>query len=79
MRDYFGHLSFRPKLPVEFKRISFPVVLRSRELVITMDRDSKSVTYLMRKGRDLAITHFEEQIDLVEGEPQSRELTVCEG
>jgi alpha,alpha-trehalose phosphorylase len=78
MRDYRGHLSFRPKLPVEFKRIRFPVVLRSRELVITMDRDSKSVTYLMRQGRDLTITHFEEQIDLVEGEPQVRELTVCE-
>jgi len=32
----------------------------------------------MRKGRDLTITHCDESIDLVEGEPQSRELTVVD-
>ncbi len=76
MRDYQGHPSFRPKLPSVFKRISFPLCLRSRRLTITMDRDSKSVTYLMVEGSDLTITHYEEKIDLAEGKPVTREIPV---
>ena len=76
MRDHVGHPSFKPKLPSLFKRISFPIRLRSRELTITMDRDSKSVTYLMRKGRDLTISHYDERIPLVEGQPSTRDMPV---
>ncbi len=77
MRDYFGHLSFRPRLPKAFRRIRFPVRLRSRELVITLDRDERTATYLMRSGRDeLIITHYEERVPLVEGKPETRELQV---
>jgi len=76
MRDYFGHLSFRPKLPKALRHLSFPIKLRSRELVVTLDRDSKTATYLLRKGRALTITHYEEQVPLTEGEPVERPMIV---
>ena len=76
MRDYDGHPSFRPQLPTALTRIRFRVRVRSRELVVTMERDSRTVTYELRKGPDLTITHCDELIPLAEGETVSRELRV---
>ena len=79
MRDYLGHLSFKPRLPNAFRKIAFPVRLRSRELLITLDQDAQTATYLMRSGRDeLIITHYDERVSLVEGKPQTRELRIPE-
>ncbi len=44
MRDYGGHLTFQPRLPRVFKKLSFPLRVRSQELVVTMDRDAAQVT-----------------------------------
>ena len=78
MRDYYGHLSFRPRLPSVFRRLSFPLRVRSRELTVTLERDSKTITYLLRKGHDLAVTHFSERIPLTEGKPVTREIEIVE-
>jgi alpha,alpha-trehalose phosphorylase len=78
MRDYGGKLTFRPRLPRMIKKLSFPVRLRSRELVVTMDRDAGQVTYQMRKGTDLTIWHNGQEIDLTEGKPAVQELTVVD-
>jgi alpha,alpha-trehalose phosphorylase len=79
MRDYLGHLSFKPRLPKAFRKISFPVRLRSRELLITLDQDAQTATYLMRSGRDeLIITHYDERVSLEEGKPETRDLRIPE-
>ncbi len=76
MRDYFGHLTFKPKMPTIFRQLRFPLALRSREIVITMERDSKTITYLLRRGRNLAISHYGERVPLREGEPVTRPMPV---
>ena len=79
MRDYGGRLTFQPRLPRVFKKLSFPLRVRSQELVVTMDRDAAQVTYHVRRGRDLTIWHNDEEIGLTEGGTATRELIVVDG
>ncbi len=65
MRDYDGHLSFHPRLPREFKRLQFPLTIRGQRLEVDLTKES--VTYLLREGEELAITHEGEQLLLTAG------------
>ena len=78
MRDYDGHLTFRPRLPRSIMKLSFPLRLRSRELVVTLDRDTAQATYQMRAGPELTIWHDGEEIALTEGETATRKLIVVD-
>ena len=67
MRDYGGKLSFNPRLPDEFARLRFPITVQGQVLEIDVGQDS--VTYLLREGEGLAITHIEEPLRLEPGKP----------
>jgi alpha,alpha-trehalose phosphorylase len=72
MRDYDGHLSFRPRLPDELKALRFPLSIQGRTLDVAVDRES--ATYTLREGPELVISHWGEQLTLGEGVPISKEL-----
>jgi alpha,alpha-trehalose phosphorylase len=72
MRDYDGHLTFRPRLPKELKSLRFPLSIKSRTLDVAIDRES--ATYTLRAGPELVISHWDERVTLAEGVPISRKL-----
>ena len=72
MRDFDGHLTFRPRLPAELKNLRFPLTIRGQTLEVAIDRDS--ATYTLREGTELVINHFEDEIMLVPGEPVVKTL-----
>jgi alpha,alpha-trehalose phosphorylase len=72
MRDFDGHLTFRPRLPKELKRLCFPLTIQGRTLEVDIDHDT--ATYTLQEGTELGITHFEEEITLTPGTPASRKL-----
>jgi alpha,alpha-trehalose phosphorylase len=69
MRDYDGRLSFNPRLPQQLKRLRFPLALRNQRLEV--DVTQASVTYLLREGSELEITHQGETVRLTVGKPVS--------
>jgi alpha,alpha-trehalose phosphorylase len=72
MRDYDGHLSFRPRLPKELKALRFPLSIQGRTLDVAIDKES--ATYTLRAGPELVISHWDEQLTLAEGAPISKKL-----
>ncbi len=72
MRDYGGHLSFDPKLPVPWERLKFPLMIRDMSLVV--DIQPKTVTYLLRQGSELTISHQGQDVQLTAGVPRSCQL-----
>ncbi|MFQ5935034.1 MAG: glycoside hydrolase family 65 protein [Acidiferrobacterales bacterium] len=74
MRDYDGHLSFRPTLPNRVKGYRFPLTVRDQRLEVDVDRKSALVTYLLSEGSELVISHRDEQLTLTVGVPVSRPI-----
>jgi len=72
MRDFDGHLTFRPRLPRELTRLHFPLTIRDCRLEVTIEGDA--ATYTLREGTSLVLTHYEETITLELGVPVSREI-----
>lgn len=72
MRDFDGHLMFRPRLPAELQRVSFPLTVRGRTIDVAIEQEK--ATYTLREGEQADIGHFEETISLLPGVPVSREL-----
>ena len=72
MRDYGGQLSFEPKLPVQWERLKFPVMIQGMSLVVDIQRDA--VTYLLRQGSELTIAHQGEDVQLTVGVPRTCSL-----
>ena len=72
MRDFDGHLTFRPRLPRQLTRLQFPLTIGDCRLEVTIDGDA--ATYTLREGTSLVLTHYEETITLEPGVPVSREL-----
>jgi alpha,alpha-trehalose phosphorylase len=70
MRDYGGKISFNPKSWIE--RLCFPLTIRGQRLQVCIDHGS--VTYLLKQGEGLAISHREEELKLTEGKPITRTL-----
>ncbi len=69
MRDYGGHLSFDPKLPVPWERLRFPLTVRGMSLVV--DIQPETVTYVLRQGSELTISHQGQEVRLTIGVPRS--------
>ena len=76
MRDYDGSISFNPRMPKQLERLKFPLTIRGQELEV--DIGQESVTYLLRKGAELAIKHQSEDIVLMVGVPVSMKLRSCD-
>jgi alpha,alpha-trehalose phosphorylase len=72
MRDYNGHLSFNPKLPRQLERLRFPLTIQGQDLQVDIAQDA--VTYLLRTGSELAITHQDEDVNLAVGVPVTVKL-----
>jgi alpha,alpha-trehalose phosphorylase len=72
LRDHGGHLSFSPRLPAQWKRLKFPLMIQGMSLVV--DIQSESVTYLLRQGSTVSISHQGEKVQLTVGVPCTRPL-----
>ncbi len=72
MRDYGGRLSFDPKLPVPWERLRFPLMVRGMSLVV--DIQPETVTYVLRQGSELTISHQGQEVRLTVGVPRSCRL-----
>jgi alpha,alpha-trehalose phosphorylase len=77
MRDYDGHLTFRPRLPKELKALRFPLRIKGRTLDVAIDRES--ATYTLRAGPELVIGHGDQEVTLLEGVSVRKELPPSDG
>ncbi len=73
MRDFDGHLTFRPRLPDQLTRLRFPLSVRGQTLEVAIE--DGAATYTLREGTKLTITHFAEEITLVPGVPVQAALS----
>jgi alpha,alpha-trehalose phosphorylase len=55
MRDHFGRLTFKPRLPGALTRLRFRLMFRGRELMVEVD--SEHARYRLRFGDPLTIEH----------------------
>ncbi|MGB7971090.1 MAG: glycosyl hydrolase family 65 protein [Candidatus Deferrimicrobiaceae bacterium] len=80
MRDYYGRLSFRPRLPrkAKTKGFRFRLQVRGQLLEVNFDRDTEQVTYQLLAGIRLTIEHFGEEVGLSVGVPVVRDLQFSE-
>jgi len=70
MRDYDGRISFDPRVPAAPVGGRFRLTIRGQMLEV--DIDQKGVTYHLREGTELTITHKGEELHLAPGVPCSR-------
>ena len=73
MRDFDGHLTFRPRLPDQLTRLRFPLSIRGQTLEVAIE--DGTATYTLREGTKLTITHFDEEITLISGVPVQAALS----
>ena len=73
MRDNDGRISFRPHLPDEWSRLSFPLAIQGNRLRVEIDR--VATTYCLVEGERLTIHHDGEEIALTQAEPKFRRPT----
>jgi trehalose/maltose hydrolase-like predicted phosphorylase len=67
MRDYGGHISFRPRLPGDWRRLCFRLTIR--DSFIQVDIRPDQTTYMLREGPGLHFAHEGEPVELREGAP----------
>jgi alpha,alpha-trehalose phosphorylase len=67
MRDFDGHLTFRPRLPAELSQLRFPLKIRGQTLDVAIDR--RTATYTLREGTELTVSHGDESVSLAPGTP----------
>jgi alpha,alpha-trehalose phosphorylase len=70
MRDRGGEISFRPRLPKEWRRLRFPLTVRGNRF--TVDINEQETTYTLETGEGLSIIHRGETLHLTPAAP-----TVC--
>jgi alpha,alpha-trehalose phosphorylase len=76
MRDYNGRLHFEPNPPMRKGGLGtrFPLTVQGQVMEVHIDREKGVITYSLRKGSELVITHRGEEIRLKEGAPVARKL-----
>lgn len=67
MRDRGGRISFRPRLPDEWSRLSFPLTIRGQRLRVEIDH--ATTTYRLVEGERLTIGHAGEELALTAAAP----------
>ncbi|MGE3309967.1 MAG: glycoside hydrolase family 65 protein [Limisphaerales bacterium] len=78
MRDYNGRISFRPRIGNHVKKLTIPLQVRGQRLRVEIDREGRTVSYLLRKGDGLEIFHHDESLQLREGIPVQRDIALDE-
>src|SRR5262245_26928235 len=69
MRDHGGRISFRPRLPDEWSRLAFPLMIKGQGLKVDIDR--AATTYRLTEGEQLTIYHDGEEITLSTATPKA--------
>jgi len=69
MRDYGGNLTFRPQRLHGIEQVKFP--LRVRDHRLEVDIRAGSVTYTLKEGDELVISHRDEEIRLTPAVPSA--------
>lgn len=72
MRDFDGQITFKPRLPAELTRLRFPLTIRGCLLDVAIE--DGTTTYTLVEGDQLSIRHFEEDVELTAGTPETRTL-----
>ena len=62
LRDYGGHISFRPRLPGDWRRLSFRLTIR--DSFVQVDIRPDQTTYTLRDGPGLHFAHDGEPVEL---------------
>jgi alpha,alpha-trehalose phosphorylase len=62
MRDYGGHISFRPRLPGDWRRLSFRLTIR--DCFTQVDIRPEETTYTLRAGDCFRFAHDGEPVEL---------------
>jgi alpha,alpha-trehalose phosphorylase len=72
MRDHWGQLSFKPRLPEQITRLRFRLMFRFRVIEVVVTHDG--VNYSLRTGEPLAITHYGEDLEITTDKPIERPI-----
>ncbi len=64
LRDHWGKLLFRPRLPAGLDRLSFAIEVRGTLLRVEMLPNE--ATYRVERGAGIHLTHWDEAVDLTE-------------
>jgi alpha,alpha-trehalose phosphorylase len=67
LSDWDGKITFKPRKPLRFERVRFPLTIRGQSLEV--DIATGSVTYTLTAGDALTIHHESEEIRLTRAEP----------
>jgi len=67
LSDWDGEITFRPRKPLRFERVRFPLTIRGQSLEV--DIATESVTYTLKAGDGLTIRHEAEEIRLTPEDP----------
>jgi alpha,alpha-trehalose phosphorylase len=67
LRDYGGRIAFNPVVPKRDGAMSFPLTVRGQTLVVTLDGESQTITYLLREGSKLEIVDQGDVVTLKKG------------
>jgi alpha,alpha-trehalose phosphorylase len=73
MRDHGGRLSFRPRLPEEWRTLRFPLAIRGRRLRVEVGHDV--TTYHLVEGDELAFLHDGAEVRLTTAAPTASRPT----
>ena len=69
MRDYFGQIHFRPRIPKRFSGGRFCLTICGK--LLEVDINSEKVRYTLKEGEDLTIYHENKEIRLTRERPES--------
>jgi alpha,alpha-trehalose phosphorylase len=67
MRDRGGRISFKPRLPDDWSRLTFPLMIRGQRLQV--DIEHPATTYRLMEGEELTIHHDGETITMSRATP----------
>jgi alpha,alpha-trehalose phosphorylase len=67
MRDHGGRITFKPRLPDEWSRLTFPLIIRGQKLRVEVDH--VATTYSLIEGERLTIYHDGDEITLTTAAP----------
>ncbi len=67
LRDYAGRIAFNPVVPKRDGSMTFSIIVREQTLVVTLDGESQTITYLLSEGKKLDIVDQGEEITLKKG------------
>jgi alpha,alpha-trehalose phosphorylase len=78
MRDYKGKISFNPRMGRGIKEGRVNLIIRGQRFSITINKEKDEVTYLLKEGTGLTITHQDKEVQLTAGNPVTMKIKESE-